>query len=427
MKEDFLHYLWQYQLFNKSGLLTIAGEKVFVQEVGAHNINAGPDFLEAKIVIADQLWAGSVEIHLKSSDWYVHHHETNPAYDNVILHVVWEDDMPVFRKNNTPVSTLELKGLVPKSLLNNYKNLFTTKKWIACEKSLTKIESFTWNSWLERLYIEKLENKAMQIKSLLSHTTNNWEAVLFRLLAKNFGLKVNSEAFNCLASSIDFSIIRKERTQRLNLESLLFGQANLLQETKEDLYYQDLQKNYQFQKHKYNLQAIENEVKFFRLRPVNFPSIRLSQLADLYLKHDNLFQQLMQAKELKDFYTLLQSRAGEYWDTHYVFGKESKSIIKKTSHRFIDLLLINTIIPLKYAYQKHIGKQDVDFILQLIASIKPEKNSIINKFTNLDVDINNAQDTQALLHLYKDYCKPKKCLSCRVGLVLMKNSKLSVK
>lgn len=422
MQENFLHYLWQYQLFNKKSLQTSSGDTIQIIKTGYYNENTGPDFLEAKIQIGEQLWAGSVEIHLKSSDWYVHNHEIDKNYDNVILHVVWENDLPVFRKNNTLVSALELNGLVPKQIWNNYQNLFQkSNRWIACENEINQTNDFIWNNWLERLYVERLEKKALVIESLLLDSVNDWEAVLFQLLAKNFGLKVNGDAFFEMAKSIDFSIIRKERTDLITFEALLIGQAGLLERRMDDAYYLELQQIYQFQKNKYQLNLPTRNIQFFRLRPPNFPTIRLSQLANLFFKNDNLFQKLMQVNEIADFYNLLQSKANPYWQTHYVFGKESKKSTKKSTKAFIDLLLINTLIPLRFAYQKHIGNQDMEVLFDIIRQIKPENNNIVKKFTALSVEAKNAMDSQALLTLKNSYCNPQGCLACAIGLQILKN------
>ena len=421
MKEDFLHYLWQYQLFNTANLKTTKEVVLSVKKVGQHNTNSGPDFLEAQVIIGGQLWAGNVEIHLKSSDWYVHAHEQNKAYDNVILHVVWEDDIRIFRSNNTAICTLELKGLVPLQIKNNYNALFSrNRSWIACANQLDEINAFTWSNWLERLYIERLEEKSIYIEKLLKESNNNWEAVLFQLLAKNFGLKVNGESFADMAKAIPFSVLRKESVKHENLETLLLGQAGLLTKNTEDNHYKEQLEKYTYQVHKYRLSSAINTVQFFRLRPPNFPTIRLSQLAHLYHLHQNLFQKLMLGVDVTYFYDILQTQASAYWDTHYSFGKESNKHTKRTTKSFIDLLLINTVIPLQFAYQRYIGKVDVEKLLQLIQEINPEKNSIISNFSRLEVKAKNAMDTQALLQLKKKYCEPQQCLKCKVGLILLK-------
>jgi len=422
MKEEFLHYLWQYQLFDKQHLQTNTGEIIYIERTGYHNINSGPDFLEAKIQIGKELWVGSVEIHLKASDWYVHNHETDPKYDNVILHVVWEDDMPVFRRNNAPVSALEMKGLVPKYIWNNFQQLFQkSNKWIACESLIGQIDALTWHGWLERLYVERLKKKAIDIEQLLVNSVNDWEAVLFKLMAKNFGLKVNGSAFLSLANTFDFSTVRKERTKKNNLEALLFGQAGLLENKLDDSYYEALQEIYRYQQHKYKLEANPENVQFFRLRPSNFPTIRLSQLANLFLKNQNLFQKLMSANEVSALYDLLQTKASSYWDFHFVFGKESKKSIKKSTKSFIDLLLINTIIPLRFAYQQHQGNTDVEDLFSILQQLKPEINSIVKKYEALGIRTKSAMDSQALLTLRNSYCNEQRCLKCAVGLQVLKS------
>jgi hypothetical protein len=420
MKEDFLHYVWQYQLFNKQHLKTTLGERVVVYKPGYHNQNSGPDFTEAKLQIGEQLWVGNVEIHRKASDWYVHNHEADRAYDTVILHVVWEDDMPVFRNNNTPVSTLELEGLIPKYLYNNYLKLFQKeKRWIACEISLHSIDSFIQQHWMERLYIERLNNKSIHIAKLLKNTVNNWESVLFQLLMKGYGLKLNGVNFEEIASNIDFSIVRKESNEHIKLEALLFGQAGLLEGQKEDAYFIELQNIYQFQKNKYSL-GNETKVQFFRLRPPNFPTIRLAQIADLLSGNQYLFQELMSETGIEKLHYLLEARAGSYWDTHYTFAKESKKRVKRTSKSFLDLLLINTIVPLKFSYQKAVGQLDAENILTLIQQIKPEQNTIVKNFEKRKIVAANAMETQALLTLKNEYCDKQSCLQCEIGMRILK-------
>ncbi len=286
MNEDFLHYLWKYQLFDISKLRTTKDEPVFVIQTGIHNRNSGPDFLNAKIEIGNYTsissvpaWFGNIEIHLKSSDWYAHQHEKDANYDAVILHVVWEHDEDVFIKSNVAIPTLELKNIVPSSLLEKYRKLYQKPvKWIPCESELQYVDTFFVNHWLERLYIQRLERKSHQIQQLLSDSNNDWEAVLFQLLVKNFGLKVNGETFLKLSKSIPFSMIRKERNDVKKLSALLFGQAGFLNGSIEDSYHIELKKEYEYLRHKYQLTPLnKNEFLFFRMRPSNFPTIRISQ------------------------------------------------------------------------------------------------------------------------------------------------------
>lgn len=422
MKENLLHFIWKLKLFSVNNLCSTLGEKIQIISVGTENFNSGPDFLNSKIEINGQLWAGNVEIHLNSSDWYVHQHEIDENYDSVILHVVWYHDIDVFRKNNNPISTLELKEFVSEELLENYKELFDKRKhWINCENSISTIDSFTLKNWIERLYFERLEQKANYFQKVLNTTNNNWEATLFVLLAKNFGLKINADAFLNTALSFDFSILRKVAHNQYQLEALLFGQAGLLVENIENEYFKQLQSDYNYLKVKFKLVSIsKNEIQFFRLRPNNFPTIRLSQLASLYYKFQNLFSEIIEIERLVDFYAIFNVSTSHFWETHYTFNKESKKSTKKLTKSFIDLLLINTIIPLKFMYLKALGSTDYTSVISLIEQLKPEKNTIISKFNELKIKSNNAFETQALLQLKNEYCSKQLCLQCAIGKELLK-------
>lgn len=423
MQEDFLHYIWKHKKFHVNNLKTTHGDAVVVVTVGQHNLNSGPDFFNAQLTIGTQLWAGNVEIHIKSSDWYVHNHEQDNAYDNVILHVVWEHDTEIFRKDNTAIPTLQLKDFISKEVLNNYEKLFSkTEKWINCENEFASINDFVLKNWLERLYFERLERKADVIQELLKKTKNDWEAVLFIMLAKNFGLKVNGESFFSLAQSIDFSIVRKTQSSQQTLEALLFGQASLLEEDVQSAYYLELTKDYQFLKQKFKLgnnQVLP--VQFFRLRPPNFPTIRLSQLASLYNNQQNLFSKVIETNRLNDIYDLFNVATSEFWKTHYTFQKQSKSITKVLTKSFIDLLLINTVLPIKFCYAKQKG-QGIDAVIHDIATeITSEKNSIINAFNQLKNISKSSLDSQALIQLKTEYCLKNKCLQCAIGNKLVGN------
>lgn len=421
MKEDFLHYLWQYKLFTPA-LFTVSKESLSILKSGSHNKNQGPDFLNAQIMINHQLWIGNVEIHIKSSDWYTHHHEIDANYDAVILHVVYDHDAPVYMKNNRPLPTLELKHFIDETLLKSYKNLLlTNKNWIPCEKQIAYTDPFVLHNWLERLYFERLERKAIIIQDLLEASNNNYEAVLFKLISKNFGLKLNGDAFLKLANSIDFSIIRKERFKEESFSALLFGQAGFLDEVIESDYHLQLQQDYSYLKHKYQLKPIhKSNFQFFRMRPQNFPTIRIAQLVGLYHKYESLFLKLMQINNLEGFYHIFNIEVNAFWKSHYTFDKTSKTSGKTLTKSFIDLLLINTIIPLKFVYQNTIGDIDQASILGLIQQIKSENNSIITKFLDLKLDVNSAFESQALLELKNEYCSYKKCLQCAIGNHLLK-------
>ncbi|OMP31051.1 DUF2851 family protein [Mangrovimonas sp. DI 80] len=416
MQEDFLHYLWKYKIHKTSNLKTTSGETVTLANVGQHNTDSGPDFFNAQIKIGNQLWAGNVEVHVKSSDWFVHGHEQDQAYDNVILHVVWEHDTEIFRKDNSEIPTLQLKDKVDTQLLDTYSELYSKgNKWIYCEDNLSKTDRFVLNNWLERLYIERLEQKYQTIEKLLSDSKNDWEAVLFKMLAKNFGLKVNGDAFFSLAQSVDFSVVRKLQSNQFGLEALFFGQCGWLDSELEDVYYLKLQKEYGFLKQKFQLSNVSVLApQFFRLRPPNFPTIRLSQLASLYANEKQLFSKLMELNSLEDYHKVLDCETSLYWETHYSFGKSSKPSKKRLTKTFVDLLLINTIIPIKFAHCKANGKE-IDNVVQLAQQIHAESNSLLSAFANLGIKCQNALQSQALIQLKRNYCERQKCLDCAIG------------
>ena len=417
MQEDFLHYLWKHKKIDVTNLKTTDGKAIAVVSVGQHNHDSGPDFLVAQLKIDNQLWAGNVEIHVRASDWFVHNHENDKAYDNVILHVVWEYDTDIYRKDNSVIPTLELKELVLKEAIHNYQRLFSkTQKWINCENDFASVDDFTIQNWLERLYFERLERKSLDIEKLLKASSNNWEEVLFKMLTKNFGLKVNGEAFLSISKSFNFSVVRKQQSKVINLEALFFGQAGLLDQDNQEVYYLELAKEYQFLKQKFNLtQHGVLPLQFFRLRPHNFPTIRLSQLAMLYYKQQHLFSKIMNTNSIEELYTLFTVSASLFWETHFTFNKLSKKSKKVITKSFIDLLLTNTIIPLKFSYAKYQGKVIDDEIIEIIQHITSEKNSIVEKFNSLKPMSTSALQSQALLQLKTEYCDKNKCLQCSIG------------
>jgi hypothetical protein len=421
MKEDFLHYVWQYKKFDFSNLMTVYGEEVAIINSGQLLQMAGPDFFNAQIIIGNQKWAGNVEIHIKSSDWYLHNHENDTNYENVILHVVWENDAPIFRKDNTEIPTLELKKYVSKEVLENYLKLKTQKSWIYCENEIASIEDFTFKNWQERLFFERLERKEIPILELLRETENDWEAVLFCMLAKNFGLNTNGEIFLKIAKSIPFSVIRKECFEVENLEALLFGMANLIPTEAEDNYSKDIQKRFDYSVQKYQFQKkIITPVQFFKHRPDNFPTIRLAQLAMLYHVHQNLFSKIISVSRMEDFYQLFDVSVSNYWQTHYQFDKESPRKKKSFSKSFIDLLVINTIVPIQFSFAKSQGKEISETILETMNAVHPEKNNVIEKFVTFGIKSKNAFETQSLLQLKNEYCDKSKCLECGIGIQLLK-------
>lgn len=423
MNENFLHYLWKYKKFSIINLKTTRDEELILLQTGIHNTSqSGPDFFNAVLIINDQKWAGNVEIHKKSSDWYVHHHQKDKAYDNVILHVVWEDDVGVYRNDNTVIPTLQLSDFVSPALLASYTAMFARNKdtWISCEKEMPEVSKFVISNWQERLYVERLEQKSIIVASLLKSSANDWEAVLFILIAKNFGLKSNGESFLNIANSIDFSVIRKSQHCLETLEALLFGQAGLLNEEGNDPYYNKLRHEYDFLKTKFNLNTDALiPVQFFRLRPANFPTIRLAQLAKLYYTHKQLFSQVIKCKTSIDYYKLFKIDTSDFWREHYTFSKKSPFRKKGITKAFVDLVLINTIIPIKFLYTQSMSNTAEEEIYDLITSIKYEENSVVRGFIDLGIDVDHALHSQAMIHLKNKYCDKRACLQCAVGNYLL--------
>jgi hypothetical protein len=421
IKEDFLHYIWLHKRLDVTNLQTSKGEKIEIINFGYYLQQTGPDFFNAQLIIDNQKWAGNIEIHVTSSDWYLHNHEKDTNYDSVILHVVWEHDTEIYRKDNSEIPVLALKNYISKLEIEKYRNLTTPKSWIFCENEIANVNEMTLISWQERLFFERLENKAIPFKSVLKENHSDWEATLFCMLAKNFGLNVNGLSFFDLAKSIPFSIIKKESFQIENLEALFFGRAQMLKDEKQDTYLIDLQKRWKFLSHKYQLEESHiTPIQFFKLRPDNFPTIRLAQLAMLYQTKQALFIELILAETKDEIYRIFNNATSTYWESRYNFDSPSKSKTKKITNSFIDLLIINTIIPLKFLYAKANGKDTIEDLIILIQTINPEKNTIIDKFTSFQIKSKNAFETQSLLQLKNEYCNKKKCLQCGIGLSLLK-------
>ncbi|MBN9283250.1 MAG: DUF2851 family protein [Flavobacterium sp.] len=419
-RKFFLHHIWQYKKFAISELKTEEGTALQILHSGQYLQHEGPDFFNAQIIIDNQKWVGNVEIHIRSSDWYLHRHETNEQYDNVILHVVWEHDMEVFRKDNTEIPVLVLKKYVPETLLSGYYDLIADKSWIYCEKQLKEVNQIVLLKWKERLFFERLEKKILPIAQLLKENKNDWETTLFCAIARNFGLNVNGEAFFQIAKSIPFTVIRKEQYEYENLEALFLGRGGLLTVPKEDSYYKQLKKRWLYLQDKYPLpRRFVQPLQFYKLRPGNFPTIRLVQLAQLYYEQANLFDVVIKGDTIKTFYKMFNLKVSGYWQTHYLFDKESAMKPKRISKSFIDLVFINTILPLQFLYAQHSGQDIVEKLMDVLREIPPEKNTVIEKFRHFGIMAENAFDSQALLHLKKEYCDAKRCLNCEIGQQLL--------
>jgi len=414
--EDFLHYIWQNGYFSQENLRTSAGEKVEIVFPGFKNSGGGPDFTEAKIRIGDQIWFGNVELHTRSSQWYAHHHEKDPAYDSVILHVVWEEDMPVFNRHGAPVPALEIKNYVFPEIKENYARFHHQTHRLKC-RPFMPIDRMVWVKWLERLYAERMENKTRSLIALAEKLTRDWEDVLFRLLLRYFGMKDNTDAFEAIADATGFKIFRKYLRDLPVLEALLLGTAGLLENAPEtDSYVSELKRHYAFLKAKHRLRPSPLPVKHGGMRPGNFPSIRLAQFARLYHTRPDLFDKIMQAKNTADLEKIFRISTSEYWQTHYLPGKESKKRPKYTGKNFIRSLILNTVIPLRHAYHTYRGQEEKAMDdLQLAAMLPPETNRITRMFEVLRVPAEHAAASQGLLQLYGSYCSRNNCLNCDIG------------
>ena len=417
-KEDFLHYIWKFKLFNASNLFTQDGKEIEVINFGQHNTDAGPDFFNGKVKIDHTIWAGNIELHINSSDWIKHNHQNDKAYDNVILHVVYNNDKQILDKDGNTIPTLELKGLIDQNLIKNHNTLVgQSGSEIPCGEQIKTVDEFTIQTWINRLAIERLERKSEEIRTTLHQNKNNWEETFYQYLFKYFGLKVNALPFELLAKNTPLKTIEKHHNLA-SIEALLFGQAGYLDANVEDEYFQNLKKEYQFLKSKFNLKPLEICVwKFLRLRPSNFPTLRIAQISNLLHKETRLFSKIIESKSIKEIQEIFKVEASTYWNTHYQFGKLVEADkTKKIGISTINSIIINVIVPFTFVYGKENKKEElVEQALKLLESIKAENNSIIKKWNNLGVKTSNAMQTQSLLELKNNYCSQKKCLNCSIG------------
>ncbi len=424
MKEDFLHFLWRFKKFDLHDLTTSDGEKIDIVQWGQHNTHAGPDFLNVRLYIGETLWAGNVEMHLNSAEWVQHKHHEDKAYNNVILHVVLNENQAVFRQNGEKVPCLELKNRIPAKLQSTYLAILNNAHWIPCQHHFFEVPERTKVLWLERLLIERLEQKTEGIARLLAENKNNWEETFYQVLARNFGLKVNAEPFESLAQSVSLLTLTKHKNSLLQLEAILFGQAGLLEEAFEDDYPRQLQKEYHFLRAKHQLSPIPSTMwKFLRLRPSNFPTIRLAQFSTLIFQSVHLFSKILEAETIKEVHRLFELQLSDYWLTHYVFDKSSPKRPKSLGEDTINLLIINTIAPFLFLYGTQKGIDTIrDKALTLLENLGAEDNSIISKWKELGINPTSAAQTQALLQLKNTYCTPQHCLECAIGNKILSKS-----
>lgn len=417
MKEEFLQFIWEHGFFAKNNLKATDGRNVEIIAAGQPNADSGPDFFNARIKIGETTWAGNVEIHQKSSHWYQHKHDLDAAYENVILHVVELHDRAVLVKNHE-LPTLELK--YPQSILENYEELLKSERWIACEQRLPEVDPFILRFWFSSLMIERLQSKTGDILNILQQNKNNWNETFYQLLARNFGMKTNALPFELLARSLSLKVLSKHKNDLFQIEALLFGQSGLLNESLlGDDYFLALRNEYSYLHKKYSLSGIESYLwKFMRLRPINFPTIRIAQMAMLIHHSSALFSRILETEKLDDLRELFDVSASEYWDTHYRFNKISgENKPKRLGETAFNNLVINTIVPLLFVYgDQHIDQQMKDRALFMLEKLAPESNQIIGKWNDLGIGSRSAFETQALLQLKNKYCTDKKCLNCQLGV-----------
>ena len=422
INEEFLHFVWKFQLFDFSHLKSTREDRIQILKRGLHNHNSGPDFLNAHIQIGSMLWYGDVEIHLKSSEWYAHRHHEDENYDTVILHVVYEEDVEVKSRNGGPLFCLELKDLIPEMYITEYDTLYHSISNIPCSYAIGNLDKFFWVSYAERLLVERMEEKQARVREVFLASNKDYQECFYRLLAYALGLKINTEAMLNLAEVTPLLMLQKHRPKRLQIEALLYGQSGLLKRKYIDDYPKELQIEYQFYAEKYKLQPIARQQwKFFRLRLNSFPSLRISYLADFVLKSESIFEKLFHYQSLKDILPFFNLNVSDYWKSHYVFDKRSKIMNKSLGKSTIDLILINTILPFCFFYAKL--KSDDAMMMRVLDTyreIKYENNKVVRYYKDAGVEVRSALMSQALIHLHRNYCIPRNCLNCRVFNQILK-------
>ena len=429
LTEKILYYIWQYRLYNHHHLQTTCGKTLLVKSPGQLNVHAGPDFEYSRIVIGETEWAGSVEIHLKSSDWCTHHHDGDAAYNNVILHVVYEDDGAVRSQDGFAPKTLALKPYMNTVLFERYDALMNSKSWIPCAAQVHEVSEERAKQWLGRMVIERLEEKWIGVKALLEAKVQHWEEITYMLLAKNFGFKVNGFAFEQLANQLPYKLLLKNRLHPTAIEALIFGQAGFLQSTDEaqDTYYRTLQKEYAYLAKQYTLKPQECSLwRFLRLRPANFPTIRLAQFAAWCIKEEHLFSKILTLTDIKDYRALfIQLPVHAYWESHFRFGyPSSKKHSTQLGTASIDNILLNTIVTILFSYGKYMGKEMYIYrAIDLLEQLKAEENQLVSHYRALGLSANTAAESQGLLHLKAAYCNKHRCLACGIGLQVFKLNK----
>ncbi|SDM28117.1 DUF2851 family protein [Chryseobacterium taihuense] len=421
MNEKLLQYLWNYKIFTDYNFKDTDGNSIEIIDYGKWNADSGPDFLMAKIKINDLILVGNIELHIKSSDWIFHQHSQNPDYENIILHVVFQNDTDIQEHISRNIPTLELRHYVDENVFRKYAHLMDENQFIPCEK-IFRPDKIPINFHEENM-LRKLEEKSLMIEKDLKIHKNKYEAVMFHHLAYAFGLKVNAAVFKQLAETVDFAVINKIRQNKTQLEALFFGIAGWLQNP-EDEQMRIWKREFDFLKAKYNLPEVTVAPKFLRLRPPNFPTIRLSQLADLYFRHQNLFSKIISAESIDEILLIFGDvQASEYWNDHFSFGKLSTiSHPRILTSEFIEIVILNAVLPVKFTYEKYLSDDVADRILRLYVGIPAEKNTIVQQWKHLGLKIDHSLISQSLIYHHKHFCEVKNCLNCGIGFKILKDS-----
>ncbi len=421
--EDFLHFVWQFRLYDQAELLTTEGEFVRVLNGGFPHKDAGPDFSNAKLDIGDTTWAGNVEIHIKSSDWRIHQHQSDEAYDNVILHVVYEDDEPVYRNDGTVMPTLILNGKIAERVFEKYQDLIHSVHHFPCEPQLKEIDSFVVDGFLSRVLVERLAQKSEEVFARLAELNGNWDETFYHFMAKNFGFKVNALPMQMLAQSLPQQLFAKHKDDPIQIEALIFGQSGFLNQSFDDEYPNRLKTEYAFLQKKYQLKPLNISLwKFLRMRPQNFPTLRLAQFSALIVASNHLFSKVLAVKDVKQLRQLFEELpVNPFWEKHYHFNKEADKVSLQLGKLSIENILINTVSTNLFAYGKYTDQHNYQTrAFYLLESIAAEKNVIVKQYIDAGVVIETAYQSQALLQLRKYYCNEKKCLHCGIGLKILK-------
>lgn len=425
--EDILHFAWQYRLYQPGQLATADGEKLVVLGVGRHNTDAGPDFLEARLRIGDTEWVGSVELHIHSSDWPKHRHQHDKAYNNVVLHVVYEHDGDVQRADGTVPPTLALRPILIPGVLQRYRELMSGMYWIPCERQLGEVPRIKVDHWLDRMLVERLESRMGQVLALLDECQGSWEEAAYRWLARGFGFKVNADPFERLARNVPLALFEKHRADRILVDALYFGQAGLLDgESADGMYPRQLAEEYRYLQKLHGLVPMEgSQWRFLRMRPANFPTQRIAQFAALLLQRGRLFADLLavsDVREIREWFADLPVHP--YWQEHYRFGGRPARHSGQLGNDSVSLLLINVVAVILFCYGKYMGKEAYIYrAIALLEGIQPEKNALLQRFAGLGVHASAASASQALLHMKKSYCDRKRCLDCSIGTHIIKQKK----